>query len=135
MQVNCFSFDKYVSCCLTCFILNGELSSINRHFVSLQEDTISINHNWFNAYNLSWVVSGTCCLINLWEHAISHCLISLVLQTVSGVRISVIETSTMMGLYSDGNAPNSLPWGDPSFLFTLVNNEPLARIVHFASHK
>lgn len=22
----------------------------------LQEDTISINHNWFNAYNLSWVV-------------------------------------------------------------------------------
>lgn len=23
----------------------------------LQEDTISINHNWFNAYNLSWVVS------------------------------------------------------------------------------
>lgn len=24
---------------------------------NLQEDTISINHNWFNAYNLSWVVS------------------------------------------------------------------------------
>lgn len=21
-----------------------------------QEDTISINHNWFNAYNISWVV-------------------------------------------------------------------------------
>lgn len=24
----------------------------------LQEDTISINHNWFNGYNLSWVVSN-----------------------------------------------------------------------------
>jgi hypothetical protein len=23
----------------------------------LQEDTISINHNWFNGYNLHWVVS------------------------------------------------------------------------------
>lgn len=22
-----------------------------------QEDTISINHNWFNGYNISWVVS------------------------------------------------------------------------------
>lgn len=31
----------------------------DKWFYWLQEDTISINHNWFNAYNVSWVVSTT----------------------------------------------------------------------------
>lgn len=26
-------------------------------YIEFQKDTISINHNWFNGYNLSWAVS------------------------------------------------------------------------------
>lgn len=29
---------------------------MSNNFRDYQEDTISINHNWFNAYNISWVV-------------------------------------------------------------------------------
>ncbi|WJX78702.1 hypothetical protein P8452_61893 [Trifolium repens] len=34
--------------------INGPKEKLNSTVIS-QEDTISINHNWFNAYNLSWV--------------------------------------------------------------------------------
>ncbi|XP_050150609.1 arginine-specific demethylase JMJ20-like [Malus sylvestris] len=42
--------------------ISGDVSETNVPgfvVVVVREDRISINHNWFNAYNLHWVLSGT----------------------------------------------------------------------------